>query len=135
MSVTIQGGTAPCGAVFVDFGDPSNPNDAHTHPNQRRSGTLPFDVPNTYLNEGEFTITATGQGNCTGTATAVVKVVKFKAIKSTARRNPNHRSAAKNHRLLWTRPPGRRGGDRGNCPRQRRHRNRDIEERSTAKRS
>ena len=88
MSVTIQGGTAPCGAVFVDFGDPSNPNDAVTHPNQRRSGTLPFDVPNTYLNEGEFTITATGQSNCTGSATAVVKVVKFKPIKPRPEETP-----------------------------------------------
>ena len=80
VNVTFDGGSSLCGAVFADFGDPDDEEDENTHPNPNRNGKLPFDVPHTWKNEGTFTIKANGEGNCTGTATAMVKVVKFKPI-------------------------------------------------------
>lgn len=79
VNVTFDGGSSLCGAVFVDYGDPADA-DELTEPNLNRNGKLPFDKPHTWKNEGVFTIKANGQANCTGTATAVVKVVKFKPI-------------------------------------------------------
>ena len=78
VNVTFEGGSSLCGAVFVDFGDPADAEDELTTPNPNRNGKLPFDVPHTWKNEGVFTIKANGEANCNGTATAVVKVIKFK---------------------------------------------------------
>jgi hypothetical protein len=79
VKVSVEGG--PCGAVNINFGDQNDPvpdNNDTTFTIQTEQ--LPFHKDHTWHNEGVFTITATGQGNCTGTATAVVKVVKFKPI-------------------------------------------------------
>ena len=74
LKVTVKGGV--CGAVMINFGDPNDPvpdNNETTFAIE----TLPFVKNHTWHNEGIFTIKATGQGNCTGSATAVVTVKKF----------------------------------------------------------
>ena len=78
VKVTVAGGTNLCGAVNIDFGDPLDQGDKNTHANPNATGKLPFEIAHTWKNEGVFTVKAIGQGNCTGSATAVVKVVKFK---------------------------------------------------------
>ena len=58
--------TDPCGAVHIDFGDGM----AQTYP----ITVLPFNTQHTWTTSGAKTITATGQGNCTGQATLTVQV-------------------------------------------------------------
>jgi hypothetical protein len=66
-TVTVTG-TNPCGAVHIDFGDGT----AQTYP----ITVLPFNTQHTWTTTGPKTITATGQGNCTGQATLTVQVTQ-----------------------------------------------------------
>ncbi len=67
-TVTVTGGSAPCGAVEIDYGDgPST-----FYP----ISALPLTQPHTWTTVGNKTVVATGQGNCTGQATVTVGVVR-----------------------------------------------------------
>jgi hypothetical protein len=66
-------GRNPCGAVEINFGDTTP---VATHP----ITALPFEIDHTWTSTGEFTVVATGQGNCSGSASAHVKVAVFKGI-------------------------------------------------------
>jgi hypothetical protein len=66
-TVTVTG-QDPCGAVHIDFGDSV----AQTYP----ITGLPFPTQHTWTTTGTKTITATGQGNCTGTASVTVQVTQ-----------------------------------------------------------
>src|SRR5262245_61524243 len=68
------GESGACGAVSINFGDRTSV----TYP--IADGRLPFDQSHTWQREGTFTVTATGQGNCTGTDTTSVTVTTFKPI-------------------------------------------------------
>ena len=68
-TVTVSGGTGPCGAVLIDYGD----GQATTYP--LFSG-LPTSQPHTWATAGTKTVVATGQGNCGGQATVTVNVVR-----------------------------------------------------------
>ena len=74
--VRVKGG--PCGAVEINYGDPAAQEPIVTYTIQSGTLTPAFEKLHKWENEGVFTVKATGQGNCTGTATAVVKVVTFK---------------------------------------------------------
>jgi hypothetical protein len=65
VTVTVSG-VAPCGAIEINFGDGAD----QTFP---ISG-VPFSQAHAYPNTGTFTITAKGQGNCTGQTTASLVV-------------------------------------------------------------
>ncbi len=66
-TVTVTG-QDPCGAVHIDFGDGI----AQTYP----ITGLPFITQHTWSTTGSKTITATGQGNCTGQATVTLQVTQ-----------------------------------------------------------
>jgi uncharacterized repeat protein (TIGR01451 family) len=59
--ITVNG-AAPCGAIEINFGDGVD----QVFP----VSTMPFALAHTYPNAGTFTITAKGQGNCSGQTTA-----------------------------------------------------------------
>jgi len=66
-SVTITvNGTAPCGAIEINFGDGAD----QTFP----VSAVPFSQAHAYPNAGTFAITAKGQGNCTGSASTQLVV-------------------------------------------------------------
>jgi hypothetical protein len=65
-TVTV-GGTSPCGAVQIDYGDGT----VTTYP---LFAGLPFSQAHTWTTAGTKTVVATGQGNCSGQATTTVDV-------------------------------------------------------------
>ena len=69
-TVTVTGGSAPCGAVEINYGDGM----AITYP----TTILPYVQSHTWNTVGNKTVVATGHGNCTGQATVTVGVVKAK---------------------------------------------------------
>ncbi len=69
-TVTVTGGSAPCGAVQINYGDGTTT----TYP----IPALPVSQSHTWNTAGNKTVVATGQGNCTGQATVTVGVVKSK---------------------------------------------------------
>ena len=58
--------TAPCGAIEINFGDGTD----QTFP----VSTLPLSKTHAYAAAGTFTVTAKGQGNCTGQVTTTLQV-------------------------------------------------------------
>lgn len=67
-TVTVTGGSAPCGAVEINYGDGTT----ITYP----TTVLPYTQSHTWNTVGNKTVVATGQGNCTGQATVTVGVVR-----------------------------------------------------------
>ena len=67
-TVTVTGGSAPCGAVQVNYGD----GQASTYP----ISALPLVQTHVWNTVGNKTVVASGQGNCTGQATVTVGIVR-----------------------------------------------------------
>jgi hypothetical protein len=65
--ITVNG-TRPCGAVNLDTGDGSS----ITH-----ACLIPATISHEYTRTGQFTVRATGQGNCDGAATTTVRVTSL----------------------------------------------------------
>lgn len=65
-TVTVTGGSAPCGAVEINYGDGTT----ITYPITR----LPVERSHLWSTIGNKPVVATGQGNCTGQATVMVLV-------------------------------------------------------------
>ena len=73
---TVQG-TRPCGAVNLDTGDGSSV----TH-----AVLIPTTISYQFKRTGDFTVRASGQGNCDGTATTVVHVTSLAPAPPSSRR-------------------------------------------------
>ncbi len=69
-TVTVSGGSAPCGAVEINYGDGVSDFYPIT--------SLPFQQTHTWTTLGKKMVVATGHGNCTGQATVIVGVSPIK---------------------------------------------------------
>jgi uncharacterized repeat protein (TIGR01451 family) len=68
VNITVNGSPDPCSAVEINFGDGVDVTFGTP------TGHLPFSQQHTYQTPGAFTVTATGHGNCTHTASATLQV-------------------------------------------------------------
>ena len=71
VTVTVTGGSAPCGAVEIDYGDGT----VITY-----ASGVPLVQSHTWTTVGNKTVIARGQANCTGQATVTVSVGKKGAV-------------------------------------------------------
>ncbi len=65
-TVTVTGGAAPCGAVQINYGDGV--------PTTYPISALPLVQAHTWIAAGNYTVVATGQGNCAGQASVTLTV-------------------------------------------------------------